>query len=310
MTQIDVVIPVYQSEITTKSLIERLNNWANQTGLSPHFIFVNDGSLDKTLQVLKKHLKNTSLSYSIISLAKNYGQHTATAIGFYYSKNNLIATIDDDLQHDPSVIDDMYECMKTNENDLIYGNYTEKKHPFLRNIGTKSLQQILKLEGKDYSMVTSCRLIKSSVISVFKINKRRVFFVDDYLLLGAVSVKSCMVDHSERTSGQSGYTIAKLTKMAFTILMLHSTLPLRVISRMGLYMSIVFFILGCLYIYKKIAFDVEIGFTSLIVAIFFSTGLILFSLGIIGEYIRRIWISKQDLDMIIIADQSSSELTN
>jgi hypothetical protein len=134
--------------------------------------------------------------------------------------------------------------------------------------------------------------------------------VDDYLLLGAVCVKSCLVEHNERTTGNSGYTIAKLTKMAFTILLLHSTLPLRVISRMGLYMSIVFFVLGCLYIYKKIAFDVEIGFTSLIVAIFFSTGLILFSLGIIGEYIRRIWVSKQNLDMIIIADQSTSETIN
>lgn len=310
MTQIDIVIPVYQSEITAKSLIERLNNWVGQTSLTPHFIFVNDGSLDKTLQVLKKQLNTTNLSYSIISLAKNYGQHTATAIGFYYCKNGLIATIDDDLQHDPSVIDDMYECMKTYENDLIYGNYTGKKHHFLRNIGTKSLQQILKLEGKDYSMVTSCRLMKSSVISVFKINKRRVFFVDDYLLLGALNVKSCLVEHNERTTGNSGYTLAKLTKMAFTILLLHSTLPLRVISRMGLYMSIVFFILGCIYIYKKIAFDVEIGFTSLIVAIFFSTGLILFSLGIIGEYIRRIWVSKQSLDMIIISDQSTSDTIN
>ena len=310
MTLIDVVIPVYQSEITAKSLIERLNNWVNQTSLTPHFIFVNDGSLDKTQQVLKKQLNTTKLSYSIISLAKNYGQHTATAIGFYYCQNNLIATIDDDLQHDPSVIDDMYACMKIHENDLIYGNYMQKKHPSIRNIGTIALQQILKLEGKDYSMVTSCRLMKSSVISVFKTNQRRVFFVDDYLLLGALCVKSCLVEHNERTTGNSGYTIAKLTKMAFTILLLHSTLPLRVISRMGLYMSIVFFVLGCLYIYKKIAFDVEIGFTSLIVAIFFSTGLILFSLGIIGEYIRRIWVSKQNLDMIIIADQSTSEIIN
>lgn len=310
MTLIDVVIPVYQSEITAKSLIERLNNWVNQTSLTPHFIFVNDGSLDKTQQVLKKQLNTTKLSYSIISLAKNYGQHTATAIGFYYCQNNLIATIDDDLQLDPSVIDDMYACMKIHENDLIYGNYMQKKHPSIRNIGTIALQQILKLEGKDYSMVTSCRLMKSSVISVFKTTQRRVFFVDDYLLLGAVCVKSCLVEHNERTTGNSGYTIAKLTKMAFTILLLHSTLPLRVISRMGLYMSIVFFVLGCLYIYKKIAFDVEIGFTSLIVAIFFSTGLILFSLGIIGEYIRRIWVSKQNLDMIIIADQSTSEIIN
>ena len=128
------------------------------------------------------------------------------------------------------------------------------------------------------------------------------FFVDDYLLLGAQKVKSCIVEHHAREQGKSGYTIFKLIKMAVSILLLHSTLPLKIISRLGLWMSIAFFVMGCYYIYKKLVFDAEIGFTSLIVAIFFSTGLILFSLGIIGEYIRRIWVSKQQLDQVIIAE--------
>lgn len=306
MNRIDVVIPVYQSENNAPLLIERLSNWINQTDLNPHFIFVNDGSSDKTIHVLKKHLSLSNLSYSLISLAKNYGQHTATAVGFYHCKNNLVATIDDDLQHDPSVIDKMFIHLQTHETDLIYGNYIEKKHHSLRNIGTVTLQQILKLEGKDYSMVTSCRLMKSSVISVFKNNQRRIFFVDDYLLLGASKVESCFVEHNKRSGGNSGYTFLKLIKMAFSIILLHSTLPLKLISRMGLMMSVLFFLLGCFYIYKKLVYDVEIGFTSLIVAIFFSTGLMLFSLGIIGEYIRRIWVSKQDLDMIITAEQFES----
>jgi glycosyltransferase involved in cell wall biosynthesis len=306
MNHIDVVIPVYQSEYTAPFLIERLSNWKSETHLIPHFIFINDGSKDKTMHVLKKHLSSSNLSYSLISLAKNYGQHTATAVGFYHCKNNLIATIDDDLQHDPSVIDKMFMHMQTHESDLVYGNYTEKKHHTLRNIGTVTLQQILKLEGKDYSMVTSCRLMKSSVISVFKNNQKRIFFIDDYILLGASSVETCYVEHNKRSSGNSGYTFLKLTKMAFSIILLHSTLPLKIISRMGLFMSVVFFLMGCFYIYKKLVYDVEIGFTSLIVAIFFSTGLMLFSLGIIGEYIRRMWVSKQDLDMIITAENLRS----
>ncbi len=302
MTHIDVIIPIYQSEHTVVTLIERLNVWANQTKLKPYFIFVNDGSADKTMQVLKHKLKETKLPCTIVSHAKNYGQHTATSTGFYYTSNNLIATIDDDLQHDPSVIDSMYECMIGGNYDLVYGNYLQKKHNILRNIGTTVLQKMLKLEGKDYSMVTSCRLMKSSVITMFKNTHNRIFFIDDYLLLAAVNVKSCLVEHNERTMGNSGYNFSKLTKMALNILLLHSTLPLKLISRMGLIMSVVFFLMGCFYIFKKLAYDVEIGFTSLIVAIFFSTGLILFSLGIIGEYIRRIWVSKQQLDQIIIAE--------
>lgn len=302
MISIDVVIPVYQSESVVPLLIDRLKNWVNQTDFSPYFIFVNDGSFDKTMQVLKERLGQTDLSYTIISLAKNYGQHTATAIGLYHSQNSLIATIDDDLQHDPSVIDSMYKCMIKNECDLVYGNYLQKKHTSIRNLGTKSLQYFLRLGGKDYTHVTSCRLMKSTVISVLKNNQRRIFFIDDYLLLGAVNVQSCLVQHNHRVLGNSGYSLVKLIKMAIRITLLHSTLPLKIISRMGLFMSVVFFLLGCLYVYKKLAYDVAIGFTSLIVAIFFSTGLILFSLGIIGEYIRRIWISKQQLDQVIISE--------
>ncbi len=302
MIGIDVVIPVYHSEANMVNLVDSLASWTLTTQLKPTFIFVNDGSIDKTGNELLKALKQSSISYKFITLAQNYGQHTATAIGFYYCTNNLIATIDDDLQHDPSVIDSMYNCMINDNCDLVYGNYTQKKHNSIRNIGTRTLQKILQTGGRDYSMVTSCRLIKKSVITVFKKQQNKIFFIDDYLLLGAQKVKSCIVEHRARAIGKSGYTIFKLIKMAISILLLHSTLPLKIISRLGLWMSIAFFVMGCYYIYKKLAFDAEIGFTSLIVAIFFSTGLILFSLGIIGEYIRRIWVSKQLLDHVIIAE--------
>ena len=302
MIGIDVVIPVYQSKATIPNLVSSLVVWAESTALTPNFIFVNDGSIDNTANELSKSLAETSLSYKIITLAHNYGQHTATAIGFYYCTNNLIATIDDDLQHDPSVIDGMYKCMIESGSDLVYGNYTKKKHNSIRNIGTRSLQKLLQTGGRDYSMVTSCRLIKKPVITVFKKQQTKIFFIDDYLLLGAQKVKSCIVEHHAREVGKSGYTIFKLIKMALSILLLHSTFPLKIISRLGLWMSIAFFGMDCYYIYKKLAYDTEIGFTSLIVAIFFSTGLILFSLGIIGEYISRIWVSKQLLDHVIISE--------
>lgn len=306
MINIDVVIPVFQSEKTAPKLVSRINDWTQTTTLKPHFIFVIDGCTDNSEQVLFDTLSTTNLNYKIISLVKNYGQHTATAIGMFNSTNKFIATIDDDLQHEPEVIDELYTNLMHQNADLIYGNYLNKQHHKSRNIGTWALQQLLKIEGKDYTMVTSCRLMKETVISSLKANQKKVFFIDDYLLLGSKSVKSCIVNHHKRNEGSSGYSYSKLTKMAINILLLHSSLPLKLISRMGLYMSLVFLLLGCFYIYKKVADDVAIGFTSLIVAIFFSTGLILFSLGIIGEYIRRIWITKQELDMVVVSKITSS----
>ena len=105
----------------------------------------------------------------------------------------------------------------------------------------------------------------------------KVYFIDDYLLMGASKVGTCPVYHAKSQSGISRYSNWKLMKMAISIVVLHSSLPLKLISRFGLLMSFVFFITGCSYIYQKIVFGLEIGFTSLIVTIFFTTGLILFS---------------------------------
>lgn len=306
MSELDLVIPVYHSEKTVHQLVQQLDAWSLHSKLSPHVIFVDDGSRDQTFTVLNEALKKSSFSYQTIRLAQNYGQHTATATGFYVSRNNLVATIDDDLQHDPADLDKMYQCMLETDCDLVYGSYSDKKHHAFRNFGTRMLQSVLKLGGRDYSMVTSYRLMKAPVISSFKLKQTRTHFIDDFLLLGASSVTSCAITHTSRALGKSGYTFSSLVKMASVILILHSSLPLKMISRMGLIMSLVFFSLGCFYIYDKLVNAVAIGFTSLIVAIFFSTGLILFSLGIIGEYIRRIWVSKQELDRVIISEQCHS----
>jgi len=302
MRELDIVIPVYNSSFSIGLLIENINHWAEKSALNLHVIFVDDGSQDNTYNVLKEHLITAKFKYQTIKLAKNYGQHTATAIGFSYTTNKLIATIDDDLQHDPSDIENMYEYMVQNNCDLVYGNFETKEHHFIRNLGTKILQKILKLDGRDYKMVTSYRLMRSSATSVLKNKSNKVYFIDDYLLMGASKVGTCPVYHAKSQSGTSRYSNWKLMKMAISIVVLHSSLPLKLISRFGLLMSFVFFITGCSYIYQKLVFGLEIGFTSLIVTIFFTTGLILFSLGIIGEYIRRIWVSKQGLDSIIISE--------
>ncbi len=302
MKSLDIVIPVYNSEKSLDLLINKLDVWIKQSTFKVTVIFVNDLSLDGTQHKLEQLVKQISFDYKIIKLAQNYGQHTATAVGFYYADSDYIATIDDDLQHEIFELDDMFNCLIHTHADLVYGKFKEKKHYFLRNIGTKILQLVLKFGGRDYSMVTSYRIMRKSVVSVFKTKQSKIYFIDDFLLLAASKVNVCAVNHVPRKQGNSGYSFLKLTNMAITILLLHSSIPLKLISRMGLFMSLCFFIVGCFYIYQKLAFDVAIGFTSLIVAIFFSTGLILFSLGIIGEYIRRIWVSKQELDKVIIAE--------
>jgi hypothetical protein len=149
--------------------------------------------------------------------------------------------------------------------------------------------------------------MKRQVLQLLPNQAQKVFFLDDMLLMSASKVDSIAVNHNERKIGKSGYSWFKLINMALSIILLHSSFPLRLISRAGLFISVVFFFVGSYYIYKKFMYDAVLGYTSIIVSIFFSTGLILFSLGIIGEYIRRMWEHLQRLDGVIIDKEISND---
>ena len=144
---------------------------------------------------------------------------------------------------------------------------------------------------------------KSKVTKTFKNNNvTSIIFIDEYLTKIAKNQSSCLINHLSRKEGQSNYSTWKLVKFALKIILFHTAVPLRFITRFGLVMAIVFFMFGFYFTYNKIANNVPLGYSSLIVALFFSTGMILLSLGIIGEYIRKIWISQNKLDQVIILE--------
>jgi len=304
---LSIIIPIYRSEATIPELIQQLNSWIKELNYKVELVLVNDNSPDQSEKIILSSLDSLHIPYQYISLAKNYGQHTATAIGMKYSKGDYVATIDDDLQHDPEDIGLLYKHILQTNSDLVYGSYGVKRHAKLRNIGTLLLQWILRREGRSFSMVTSLRIMKRQVLQLLPNQAQKVFFLDDMLLMSANRVDTIAVNHKERKIGKSGYSWFKLINMALSIILLHSSFPLRLISRAGLFISIIFFFVGSYYIYKKLMYDAVLGFTSIIVSIFFSTGLILFSLGIIGEYIRRMWEHLQRLDGVIIEKEISND---
>lgn len=303
MPDLDIVIPLYKTESNLPALLERLNEWTDSVPYAVRVIFVDDGSPDRTFDVLTGLLPTVRFGYKVLRLAVNYGQYRATATGFSYTEAPLVATLDDDLQHDPFQLDVMLKAMQENELDLVYGIYEKRHHSLFRTFSSNTLKKILFSDGRDYSAATSFRLMRSNVVSVFKNMQVPVLFVDEYLIQYSRKHAGCVVLHSPRQMGKSNYSSFKLFRMALEILLFHSAIPLKLITRFGLLMSFVFFVFGCFYIWQKMFNDVQLGFTSLVVAIFFSTGMILLSLGIIGEYIRRIWVSQHSLDRVIVAEE-------
>lgn len=300
MVDIDIIIPVYNSSETIKNLIHRLNEWSKVSTSTFRVLFVDDASSDNSKKIIVSEPKN--FEYKLIQLASNYGQHTATAVGIGLSTATLIATIDDDLQHDPFELDKLITTLHSENADLVYGLYNKKRHSFLRNMGTLLLKKILFQFDLDFNSVTSFRLMKSRLAKQFKESRSNVVFIDDYFKKYSLKQATCQVNHYDRCAGNSNYTYWKLIKFSIKIILYHSSIPLKFITRFGLLMAILFFFSGCYFIYNKMFFNVPLGYTSLIVAIFFSTGMIMMSLGIIGEYIRKIWITQNKLDQIILLD--------
>jgi glycosyltransferase involved in cell wall biosynthesis len=300
MQKIDVVIPVYKSEGSLNSLIEALVEWEKKSSLSVNYIFVEDGGKDGSFEVLIELLKHTKLNYSTFRLAQNYGQYTATAVGFHYSTAEFVATIDDDLQHAPHLIDQLFHSLEDNNSDLVYGVYQKKKHSAFRNFASWMLKRIMHIDGVNYNETSSFRVMNSSVIKGFKRDITPVYFLEEMLIKNAGRIKSIEVEHGNRAEGKSSYSNFKLFQMALTMILFHSSIPLKLITRFGLLMSFVFFVIGVYFIYIKMVYNAPLGYTSIIVAIFFSTGLIMLSLGVIGEFIRKIWISQKRLDEVVV----------
>lgn len=303
MNELDIVIPLYKSKHNIKSLVERLEEWRKTIDFSFQVIFVVDGCPENSFEQIQETIKEVQVDAQILNLAKNYGQQTATAIGFSVCTAPYVATIDDDLQHDPFQLNILFEKLKDEQADLVYGVYIKKKHSFFRNAGSQLLKRLLYSKTKDYSMVTSFRMMKASTCAKFKNSVSPVLFVDEHLMESANKTSTCLVEHSARSIGKSSYSNWKLFKLATEILLFHSSFPLKMIIRFGFTMSFIFFVVGCYFIWQKLANNVQLGFTSIIVAIFFSAGMILLSLGIIGEYIRKIWVAQNQLDQVKIAER-------
>jgi len=282
-----IIVPVYNSALTLDTLFFEINEALKD--FTFQIVFVNDNSFDNSWQKLK-NLHENNENILAINLAKNVGQHTALFCGMQMVKGKYIITLDDDLQIKPAEILKLYKAIKEEKADLVYGVFPEKKHSKVRNSGSRFFGKIFSSYASTPRNGSSFKIIKNEVISSIIEHNHHNIYIDE--LLGWYSKKTSFiaVDHNQRQEGSSGYSFIKLVKLAINLFINYTALPLKFISFLGIFSSIISFVIGIYFIYQKFVIGAEMGFTAVIVSIFFSTGLILFSLGIIGEYLSRIFL--------------------
>ncbi len=286
-----VVVPVYNSQESLIELFERVKAIFDKLDESFEIVFIDDNSLDDSWKILQKLNKENPELITIIQLARNFGQHNAIFCGLNFVNGRFIITLDDDLQIPPEEIEKLITRYKETKADLIYGDLTKKHHSFIRNQGSRVLKNAAKKRYKGtQGKGSSFKLFKRKIAGNILNHGQTFVYIDELLLWYTGDIDFVNVKHVPRKYQKSTYTFGKLFRLFFNISLYYTKAPLKLITYGGIALSIFSFIIGINFIIRKIFFNVPLGYTSIIVAILFSTSIILFSLGVIGEYLNRMFM--------------------
>lgn len=287
-----VIIPVFNAEKSLEELYQRLSLVFEQYEEKDfELILVDDSSTDQSYEIMRK-LHEYDKRVGLIRLAKNCGQHAALLCGFRNSKGDYVITMDDDLQHPPEEIPKLIHYMDEHqEKDVVIGRYDQKKHNFIRNIGSALSGYVsfrIFHKRKDLQF-TSFRLMRRMVadhLCELNINIPRI---GNMLLLVTNRIENVTVEHHIRKYGRSGYGFWQLVKDFNNNVITNSAFPLIIVRNIGVGSFMFSLFLAIYYFARYIFYGVSIqGWTTLVILILLFSGLILLSIGMIGEYLIRI----------------------
>jgi undecaprenyl-phosphate 4-deoxy-4-formamido-L-arabinose transferase len=180
--------------------------------------------------------------------------------------------------------------MDDSDADLVYGIYSKKRHSLVHNLGSATLKAGSRYIARTNGTGSSFRLMKSSIGKKLLNHQTNFIYIDELFNWYTNHIAFAQVDHQKRPYQKSTYTPHTLFSMLSNLVIYYTAIPLRMMVYSGFIISIFTFLIGLVFIYKKLVHNVPLGFTALIVAILFSTSIILLSLGVIGEYLSRIYM--------------------
>ncbi|HWB64302.1 MAG TPA: glycosyltransferase family 2 protein [Chitinophagales bacterium] len=287
--QYSVVAPVYNSEKTLEELCSRIDSTFSKLGVTYQIVLVNDHSTDGSWNVIKQLKQKYGPLLVAVHLRRNFGQHKALLCGFHFAKGEYIITIDDDLQFFPEDIELLINKAKETHADLVYGTYLNgRQHSAVRRWGSSFVSYVFEKFGNTTGQGSSFKLISSEIIEKIKHYNHSFTFLDEIFSWHTTHIAYVQVRHNARREGRSGYNIFKLVFLTMNLIFGYTTIPLRFMTWFGFTSFMVCLAFVFYFIYLKFTVGARLGFTAAMVTIYMSTGLILFSLGIIGEYLNRV----------------------
>ena len=286
-----VVIPVYKGAKTITKLIESLQNELRAYDFE--VIMVNDGSPDESEEICNQITTKYS-NVRFYSLRKNFGEFNAVMCGLNHVKGKYAVIIDDDFQNPPSEIVKLLLKAQSGNFDVVYSYYSKKQHHFFRNFGSWLVNRLTSslLKKPTDLYLSSFKLINYEVVKEIVKYKGPYPYIDALIFRVTNNIGKVKVEHKFREEGESNYTLRKLISLFMIIVFGYSLLPIRIILGLGLSLTFFSILLIVLYIFRIIP---DWGLSMLV----FFGGIQLTSIGIIGEYISKSFLSQNQTPQYI-----------
>lgn len=286
------VIPLYYSADTLAPLVKQIEALAIEGG--HELVLVNDGSRDATAGVCRELLRDARIPMIFANHARNFGEHNAVLTGYRHARGAYIVNLDDDGQNPPAEAVKLWQHAKREGLDVVYGHYAQKEHTAFRNFGSWLTNRLTDwvLDKPKGFYLSSFRCVSAFVAREVAAHEGPYPYIDGLILQVTQNIGAREVQHTERAAGRSGYTLRRLLRLWLSTFVNFSVMPLRLATLLGLMMAAAGLLgLGLVFYLWLMNRGPDYGWGSLMGALLVFSGTQLVVLGLIGEYVGRMFLT-------------------
>jgi len=303
---LSVIIPCFNEELVIEETYKRLTAVMKDLKMKYEFIFINDGSRDRTLEILET-LSGKNKSVKVINLSRNFGHQRAVTAGINNCRGDLAVIIDSDLQDPPEVIAEMLEIMKREKANVVYGvRKIRKGESFFKQVTAKLFYRLLnRLSDVKFPVDTGdFRLIDRKVINEFNRLSEKNKYIRGLISWMGFTQAPCYYEREPRFAGETKYPFRKMLELAVIGLFYFSKKPLQVATTLGL-LSVVIGIIYAVWVVgaKIFGIDLVTGWATIIILVIFFGGVQLLTIGVIGQYIGSLFDEVKNRPEYIIQEK-------
>lgn len=300
---ISLVIPVYNEEVLIFELFNRVQKAMETAGQDFEVLLVDDGSQDSTLEKLKiVHSKDRR--FKVVSLSRNFGHQAAYTAGLSYAKGEYIAMMDGDLQDPPELIPEMYRKAQAEDLDIVYGRRKQRQEKFFKRLFIKIFHSLYKRVSKleNIKQVGNFCLMSRKALKAFLSLQEKNRYLPG--LRSFIGYRQGYIDYDrpDRELGEAKMSLLKLMTLAFDAIFSFSSLPVKICLYSGLSGVILIFLAAIYAVVSKLAGLAPVGWSAIILSIYFIGSVQLLSIGIMGEYVYRIYRETQNRPIFLVME--------